>query len=94
MTFDPIQGTEPVTKAQVEALGRAAGGPLAAMVARLHEVDVSAGRGILGGDDRCLWTDDGCRITVTLLMDSGVILSVSQDPDPAYPNRAKTPEAP
>lgn len=56
---------EPVTKAQMQALARALGGAIPAMIARLGDADLSVGRGVLPNGDRCLWTKDGRRITVS-----------------------------
>lgn len=75
--------TEPVTQAQVDALIRASGGHIPAMISGLYEVDLSRGRGVLEGSDRCLWTHDGRRITVSLLTGGGVIVSLAQQPDEA-----------
>jgi hypothetical protein len=80
--FDTIKSVEPVTQKQVDSLHRVLG--LGALVCKLSEVDLNAGRGVLEGNNRCLWTKDGHRITVTLCSDGGVIASVSKDPDPIF----------
>lgn len=78
---------EPVTRAQVDALASALGGHIPAMIARLHEVDLSRGRGVLEGHDRCLWTKDGRRITVSVsLYEGSVIASCGHEPDPEAPS--------
>jgi hypothetical protein len=67
----------------VDALIRASGGWIPAMVSGLTEVDLERGRGILGdsGREHCLWTKDGHRITVTVTTDGGVIVAKSKEPD-------------
>lgn len=71
--------TEPVTQAQVDALIRAIG-PVAAMISSLDQVDLVRGRGILQGNDRCLWTKDGRRIIISL-GGGGVCVSCSKTVD-------------
>lgn len=63
----------------------AATGYLGAMVARLGDVDVKRGRGVLEGNDRCLWTTDGCRITISLASDGGLCVGCNKDTDPEAP---------
>ena len=72
--MEATQKTEDVTQEQVNALMRSVG-PMGSMIARLHEVDISRGRGVLEGNDKCLWTKDGKKITVTLTSDGGICVS-------------------
>ena len=73
---------EPVTQEQVDKLARALG-RLQAGILELHNVDIAKGRGVLTGNDRCLWTKDGRRITVCI--DHGVICTIGKEPDPECP---------
>jgi hypothetical protein len=58
--------TESFTIAQLNALKRLLGG-MQSLILRLDDVDITKGRGILAGYDRCVWTFDGCRITIGLI---------------------------
>lgn len=89
MGVKEIKRMEPVTKARVVQLASALGGPIAAMVAGLNEVDISAGSGVYDGG-RCLWTKDGHRIEIQMISGGGIIAAKSKAPDPEYPNRAKS----
>lgn len=75
--------TEQVTVTQVVALVKTLG--LGAMICDFAKVDYTRGRGILEGDDRCLWTTDGKRITISLTSDGGMITSQTREPDPDMP---------
>lgn len=75
---------EPVTQKAVEHLRRAMS-PMAAMVIDLDKVDLSKGRGVLKGNDRCLWTTDKRRITICLCDDGGLVASVGKEPDMECP---------
>lgn len=80
--------TEPVTKEQVAAMQRSierAHGRVGAMLTGLWEVDLTKGRGILEGNTRCLWTQDGRRITIALPADGGLIVSCGKARDPECP---------
>lgn len=74
---------EAVTQDQVDSLARVLGN-LGTLVAGLADADLSRGRGVLEGNDRCLWTTDGRRITVSA-GGGAVIASVSHEPDPEAP---------
>jgi hypothetical protein len=50
-------------------------GHVAALVVGLGDVDLGRGRGVLGGNDRCLWRKDGRRIDVSVTGDGSVIAS-------------------
>lgn len=76
---------EPVTEDQLVSLGRCMS-PAARIVACLGEVDISKGRGVLEGLNRCLWTKDNRRITISIVPTGGLIASVSKEPDPEAPN--------
>lgn len=78
---------EPVTREQLRALRKCLGGPIAALVARIDDVDLSKGRGTIeAGREHCLWTKDRCRITVTVFPSGeGMLASVGKEPDPECP---------
>jgi len=75
---------EPVSETQLNALLRSMS-PMARMISRMNDVDLSLGRGVLGKLEHCLWTKDKHRITVTILETGGLLASVSKDVDPACP---------
>lgn len=76
---------EPVTQKQLDSLIRAEG-HLAASIVGLYQIDLSKGRGVLEGDDRCLWTHDRCRVTIAAPRNgAGFMLSLAKDPDPECP---------
>lgn len=75
---------EPITRQQVDGLIRSMS-PMAAMIAELASVNLKAGRGVLEGRDRCLWTHDRRRITICLPSDGGLLASVAKQPDPECP---------
>lgn len=79
---------EPVSKPQLAALARTLGG-LQAAVLRLHDVDLSKGRGVPddgGPNFTCyLWTHDRHRITITTCLDGALIGSVGKEPDVECP---------
>jgi len=79
--------TEPFTEDQLRSLSQTLN-PIERMVIDLHDVDIDAGRGILEGSDRCIWTRRGHRITVAILPGGGYMLSQSKKPDPEYPGKA------
>ena len=57
--------------------------PIERGVLGLVDVDASKGAGKLGNDRRCIWTQDGHRITIG--MGSGVLVaSVSKEVDPLH----------
>ena len=72
----------------VDGLIIAAGGPVAALVSGLCEVDLTKGRGVLDdtGCKHCLWTKQGHRITVAVSSDGGVIVSKSKEVDKTVEN--------
>ena len=72
---------EPVTKKQVDIIAKIIG--LGAIIVELDKVDYSVGRGILEGNDRCLWTVDGKRITIEA-GSGALIVSQSTEVDPLY----------
>ncbi len=72
---------EPVNQRQVDALERAIG-PMGSMICDLDQVDLSRGRGVLDGMNRCLWTKDGRRITISLCSDGSCIAGCAKEPDP------------
>jgi hypothetical protein len=75
---------EPVNEKQIDALIRCIG-MAGAMVCGLGEVDLTRGRGILDDMNRCLWTKDKKRITVTVASDGGIITSLGKEVDPECP---------
>lgn len=72
---------EPVTKSQVQMIAGVIG-TIGAMICNLGDVDVSKGAGVLGPQEKCLWTKDGRRITITMTSDGGLIASCAKHPDP------------
>lgn len=40
-----------------------------------------------GNSAKCIWLNDGRRVEVEVVKPHGFLASVSQDPDPLYPNR-------
>ena len=74
--------TERVLKVQVEALKLLIG--IGAAIIDWDNIDYDIGRGILEGDDRCLWTKDGDRITIEITRDGGLLVSRANGPDPVY----------
>ena len=74
-----LMKTEPVTKEQVAVLQRMAG--LGAILID-WDIDYEVGRGILSGQNRCLWSKDGRRITI--IVGDAFVLSQADEPDPVY----------
>lgn len=72
---------EPVNETQLQTLGRMLG--VGAIVVDLYLVDNTVGRGVLKGNDRCLWTEDGKRITIQSDPNS-FMASISWSVDPLY----------
>lgn len=81
---DQLRGIEKVTSEHMKALLRMVT-PMQQMIVRMHDVDLSRGRGVLKGQSRCLWTHDGHRITVSPITGGGLIVSLSKGPDPEAP---------
>lgn len=79
----PVELMERVTADQVKHLILALG-PMAAQILDLGFVDLEFGRGHLGANDRCLWTKEGRRITISVSSDGGVVGSLSKEIDPFY----------
>jgi hypothetical protein len=82
-TLRPVASTEPIDQA---TLGMIAGflGPMQAAMLGLGMVDLAAGAGIIDGQTRCLWREDGRRIEIHM-EHGGVIASASRGPDPGMP---------
>lgn len=74
---------EPVTQARVDAIKRALG-PAATALARLYDVDVTRGSGVLSATSKCLWLKDSRRVTF-ILSNGALIGVVSKEPDPFAP---------
>ena len=72
---------EPVNDTQLGALARMLG--LGCIAVDFHAIDPTAGRGVLNGRDRCLWTEDGNRITVST-GGGALFATISNQPDPLY----------
>jgi len=72
---------EPITRSQVKMIAGIIGN-IGAMICNLGDVDVSKGAGVLGPQEKCLWTKDGRRITITMTNDGGLIASCAKKPDP------------
>lgn len=87
--FEPVLEVESVTQEMVDALCRSLS-PASVMVSGLMDVDVSRGRGVLeekfGERRRCLWTSEGCRVTVCVQSPGGIIVTRSKNPDPGAPD--------
>ncbi len=73
--------TEVLTLAIVQMIQRAAG--MGAMVIDWN-IDYTVGAGIIGPREKCLWSQDGKRISCVLLQGGGWIISQSKEPDPVY----------
>lgn len=74
--------TEELTPKHVRALAQMAG--IGTAFLNLNNIDYAVGRGILKGNDRCLWTKDGHRITVTLGRDGFSCIGIDKNPDPEH----------
>jgi len=72
---------EPVNKSQLDALAHMLG--LGAILVDFTKIDPRVGRGVLEGQDRCLWTTEGKRVTVAA-GGGAVLASLSDAPDPLY----------
>lgn len=72
---------EAITKETVCMIQRAAG--LGAMVIN-WDIDYHVGAGIVGKQEKCLWSKDGRRISCTLIQGGGWIIGQSKNPDPVY----------
>lgn len=83
MNFEKVKGIEPVTQSQVHSLVRCLRSGI--QIIDLGEVDFKAGRGVLEGNNRCLWTKKGHRITVAISSDGGMITTQSREIDPDKP---------
>lgn len=57
---------------------------LGAIIARIRDVDISKGTGIIDNHTKCLWTKDGCRITFAI-QHGTIIASCDKKPDPECP---------
>ena len=79
--FDEIVKREPLTQANLDMLARTMR-PLEQMIVRLHDADLSKGAGVLKNNSKCIWTNDGHRITFTLISGGGFISSLSKEVDP------------
>ncbi len=79
--FPHPKAIEPINDTQLGALEGMLG--VGAIIVDLYLVDISVGRGILEGDDRCLWTEDGKRITVST-GGGALVATISNHPDPLY----------
>ncbi|KKN63233.1 hypothetical protein LCGC14_0504230, partial [marine sediment metagenome] len=67
---------------QVQSLVNAIGTISMPILMNFNEVDYNFGRGVLKGNDRCMWLTDGRRITIMLGITRSV--SISNEPDPYY----------
>lgn len=82
---EAVLSVEPINRSQYDALLRMTT-PIQQQIARLGDADLTRGRGVLPGKHRrCLWTHDGCRITIAPIMGGGLIISVAKEPDPKAP---------
>jgi len=81
--FEKVKKLEPVTEEQLKSLVKMVG--LGAIILDLGNVDLKAGRGVLEGNNRCLWTKAGHRITITVSQDMGVVSTISREIDPDKP---------
>jgi len=79
--FPHPSAIEPVSEYQLSTLARILG--LGVIAVDFHKVDPTVGRGVLHGQDRCLWTTEGKRITVQT-GGGTTITSLSSSPDPLY----------
>jgi hypothetical protein len=77
--MDKPKSTEPVSKDQIKAITRTMT-PIARMVSCIDDADLSKGRGVLDGNDRCLWTKDKRRITIHISPDC-MTIACSKDID-------------
>ena len=73
--------TKPLTAEEVDLVRRTLG-PVQCMVLGLGHVDVSFGQARLGPSEKCIWLEDGRRVTISLVEGGGYIASVSTEPDP------------
>lgn len=87
-TFDPILSMETVDKEQLKALSKMIT-PLAQMIIGIKDVEPKYGRGVLKGDDRCVWRKDRKRITICPVFGGGLVATCSNDIDPNCPELPK-----
>jgi hypothetical protein len=72
---------EQLTKQQVSMIRQAAG--LGGIIFN-WDIDYQVGAGIIGSQEKCLWSKDGRRISCTLVPGGGYIISQGREPDPLY----------
>lgn len=76
--------TEPLSQFQVTAIRRLLGFG-ANIIIDFNSIDYTKGRGVLGGQNRCMWTKKGQRITIDVASDGGLIAWQSKEVDPELP---------
>lgn len=76
--------TEPVGWNDIYHLGRMLS-PVAKQMIDLNKLDLSLGRGVGKGNDRCLWMTDGRRIEIIVGQGGELIVSKTKEPDPDRP---------
>lgn len=60
------------------------------MVLRLDEVDICKGAGRVDANTKCVWTFDGCRISMTITACGGLIATCSREYDPCSDPTARS----
>jgi len=81
--FTPVSHIEPISRDVVETLESSLS-PMEKLVIGWERVDIFAGIGWTGPQARCMWREDGRRVTFSLHPPHGHCVSVSLAPDPAY----------
>jgi hypothetical protein len=71
---------EPLTRATVRRIS-ATLGPIQSMVVGLGNVNLRAGAGVVGPNEKCVWDGKGRRITFTVLPMGGYIAGRSNERD-------------
>lgn len=81
--FSPITNVEPLSRDIIATLEKTLT-PMERLIIGLDRLDPFAGIAWTGIQSRCVWRDDGRRITISLHTPRGYAVSVSIAPDPAY----------
>ena len=71
----------PLDQATVDMV-RSTLGFLNCTILGLSRIDLSYGQATTGPSEKCIWLDNGHRVTIAIAEGGGYIASVSKEPDP------------
>jgi hypothetical protein len=87
-SLDPIEKYESLDQKTLNMI-RNNLGAVGALVCDLGLVDLAKGAGVISGSSKCIWTEKGHRVTVSLVTGGGFIASKSKDVDPLHDPAAR-----